>query len=246
MKSIIKFFLSIKTAYGFLLFFVAVLFYGAFSLPNNLAFFSGIDDEPLFSWLANAKGPGITWWIYALIAGFSLFAVNTIFCTGDALLFRLNRRDLIAKLSPQVMHAGVLFVMMGHLLTASLGTRLDIDIKKGAVGKIAEQVMLSLEDVKETMDGNGYTVDWDARIRWIEDGKSSAVSSLRPAHPLYFGAYGIYTRSVSNDRNGPSALIRVSRDPGALPALFGGILLTLGGVGFLYGRFSPKTALDTD
>jgi cytochrome c biogenesis factor len=242
MKSIVRFFLSIKTAYGFFLFFVAIMLTGSLSLPNNLAFFSGIDDTPLFAWLAEAGSFGTTWWIYMLIAGLALFAVNTSFCTGEVVLFKLGRRNLIAKLSPQVMHVGVLFVMLGHLLTASLGIKLDIDLKKGETKTVTDTTAISLVDVRETVDENGYAIDWDARIKWTADGKSSDVLGLRPAHPLYLGAYGIYSKSVAVDKKETSALIRVSRDPGAVPALFGGILMTIGGVGFLYGRFSAASS----
>jgi len=242
MKAFLNFFLSIKTAFGFFLFFVAVMLYGSLSLPNNLAFFSGIDDAPLFRWLAEAKGFGTTWWIHAMILGFALFAVNTLVCTGDVLLFRLGRRAFVAKLSPQVMHIGVLFAMLGHLLTASLGVKLDIDLRKGETKAVSATAALALEDVRVREDTNGYAVDWEVVVRWIEDGKRSGALGLRPVHPLYFGSYGVYTKSVNTDKDGASALIRVSRDPGAPWALLGGALLCIGGAGFLYGRFGSRAA----
>ena len=238
MKTLINFFLSIKTAFGFFLFFIAVMLYGSLSLPNNLAFFSGIDDARLFQWLAEAKDYGTTWWIYAMILGFGLFALNTIICTADVLLFRLGRRALIAKLSPQVMHLGVLFAMLGHLLTASLGVKLDVDLRTGEQKAVSRTAAIALEDVRVQEDGNGYTVEWEAKVRWVENGKTSEARSLRPVHPVYFGIYGLYSKSVNVDKDGSSALVRVSRDPGAPWALLGGILLSLGGFGFLYGRFT--------
>lgn len=240
MKALIHFFLSIKTAFGFFLFFIVVMFYGSLSLPNNLAFFSGIDDTRLFRWLAEARGYGTTWWIYIMILGFSLFAANTLACTADALLFRLGRRALIAKLSPQVMHIGVLFAMLGHLLTASLGMKMDIDLRTGGMTAVSSTAAVALEDVRVQEDRNGYVVDWEAKVRWIEGGQRSETLSLKPVHPLYVGIYGLYSKSVNVDKNGSSALVRVSRDPGAPWALLGGILLSLGGIGFLYGRFSPS------
>lgn len=242
MRSVVRFFLSIKTAYGFCLFFVAVLFIGTLSLPNNLAFFSGIDDTPLFVWLAEAKEYGTTWWIYALIAGFALFALNILFCTGEFALSRLGGANLVARLSPQVMHIGALFVMLGHLLTASLGVKLDIDLKRGETKRVAGTSSIFLADVRESADENGYAVDWEANIRWIEDGATSEVMKLGPARPVYTGNYGIYSKSVAVSADGASALFRVSRDPGAGPALFGGILLCLGGLGFVYGRFSAVSS----
>lgn len=248
MKALFHFFLSIKTAFWFFLFFTAVCFYGSLSLPNNLAFFSGIDDAPLFPWLAGAKGFGTTWWIWVFIAALAVFALNTVACTADALLHRLNRRVLILKLSPQVMHVGVLCVMLGHLLTASLGIKLDIDLAKGETKTVAGTASLLLEDVAVREDANGYAVDWEAMLRWIEEGKRSEIMTIRPAHPAYVAGYGLYSKSVVKEERASSALVRVSRDPGALWALLGGILLCLGGAGFLYGKFiaaGPRSSAET-
>lgn len=242
MKAFFNFFLSIKTAFGFFLLFTAVCLYGSLSLPSNLAFFSGIDDAPLFRWLAEAKGYGTTWWIYLFIGGLAVFAVNTMICTGEALLLRLGRTNLIARLSPQVMHIGVLFVMLGHMLTASLGVKLDVDLAKGGTKPVSDTASLALEDVRVQEDENGYAVGWDATLRWIEKGRDAGPLSLRPVHPLSVGGYRIFSKSVNVDARGSSALIRVSRDPGAAWALFGGVLMCLGGAGFVYSRISASSS----
>ncbi|MDH4162743.1 MAG: hypothetical protein OEW15_08635 [Nitrospirota bacterium] len=238
MKAILNFFLSIRTAYWFFVFFAVIMLWGSIALPGNLAFFSGIDDTPLFRWLSEAGNIGTTWWIYGLIAGLGLFALNTLVCTGEALLFRVGRINTIARLSPQIMHVGVLFVMLGHLLTASMGMKLDLDIRQGETKLVAEGAAITLVSVREELDANGYAVDWEAVLRWSNGGKTGEVRSLRPAHPLHMGSYGIFSKSVNVDNKGSSALIRVSRDPGAPWALLGGVLLCLGGAGFVLARMN--------
>jgi hypothetical protein len=89
-KAITQFFLSLKTVFGFYFIFIVIVLIGSLMLPTNLAFFSGIDDEPLFRWLADNVNLKITWWIYALIFMLALFAVSTIFCTVEALLKRMS------------------------------------------------------------------------------------------------------------------------------------------------------------
>lgn len=237
MKSIMQFFLSLKTAFWLFLLFIIILFIGSLSLPNNLAFFSGIDDAPLFRWLAEAGTIPITWWIYALIALLAVLAVSTIFCTIEALLKRVSRRQLALKLSPQVMHIGVLFIMLGHLLTASLGSKMDVLLKQGEQ-KVVGTAAVMLQDVKVWKDQNGYDSDWEAKLIWME-GKNNIETSLKPAHPRYIGVFGLYTKAVSLEPS-RTALIRVCKDPGAVWALFGGVLLSAGGIGFLYGRFGMQ------
>lgn len=235
MKALTRFFLSLNTTFGVLLAFIILAFIGSLSLVNNLAFFSGIDDAPLFRWLSTANDLRKTWWIYVLIAILTVLAVNTIFCTVEGIFTKSGRRNLILKLSPQVMHIGVLFIMLGHLLTASIGFKTDLNLNKGDKKTVTEKIAVSVDDVKVKTDENGYYTDWEAKLLWFEDGQKKHESILRPVHPLYFGQFGLYLRSVAMEPEA-SVLIRVCRDPGALWALIGGALLSAGGLGFIYGR----------
>jgi len=237
MKALIQFLLSLKTAFWLFTIFIVIMFVGSLSLPGNLAFFSGIDETPLFKWLKAAGSPGTTWWIYALIIMLALLAVSTVFCTFEAVLKRIAKRQLFLKLSPQVMHMGVLFIMLGHLLTASLGIKTDVLIKRGEE-KAVTGGSITLQDVKVWKDQNGYDQDWEAKLLW-SDGKAAQEADLRPARPRYVGAYGLYIKAVSTEPD-VTALVRVCRDPGALWALLGGLLLSAGGMGFIYGRFGTE------
>lgn len=231
MKALTRLFLSLKTTFAIFLAFIVLAVIGSLSLVNNLAFFSGVDDTPLFRWLLTADDLRKTWWMYALIIALAFLAVNTIFCTVESVLKKIGGRNLMLKLAPQVMHVGVLFIMLGHLMTASLGFKADVSVGKGVVTDLFEGGAIFLEDIRVETDTNGYITNWEALVRWHEGGSRSERRSLRPAQPLYFGKVGLYARSVANEPE-PSALIRVSRDPGAPWALLGGFLLALGGVIF--------------
>lgn len=237
MKALTRFFLSLKTTFGLFLAFIVLAVIGSVSLVNNLAFFSGVDDTPLFRWLLTADDPRRTWWIYLMIGVLAFMAINTIFCTGEAVLKKVGGRNLILKLAPQVMHLGVLFIMLGHLLTASAGFKADLNVVRGGTKAVTDRVSLTVRDIRVTTDADGYYTDWEAKLAWHEDGRIRHEGTLRPVHPLFFGPFGLYMRSVSLEPEA-SVLIRVSSDPGALWALAGGILLALGGVVFAWGRRS--------
>lgn len=234
LRALTSFFLSLKTASTIFFIFLLLCLIGSLSLTKNLAFFSGIDDEPLFRWLKSAGSPSITWWIYGLIVSLSVLAISTVFCTIKALLKGALRGNVLLKLSPQIMHIGVLFVMLGHLLTASAGFKIDVLIKKGQETVLPNGERLRLEDVQIMTDQYGNDTDWIMKFRLIE--KESKGYVLQPARPIYKGGIGLYLKAVSTEPE-PSATIRVSQDPGALWALFGGLLLFIGGLGFLIGRF---------
>lgn len=234
MKTILRVLLSMWTAFVLFVVFVATSALGSLSLTDNLAFFSGIDDTPLFRWLNEAGRIRITWWIYLMIGCLTLLALNTAACTIDGILKKSGSRNLLLKLSPQIMHAGVLFIMLGHLLTASSGFKTDVQLRPGEEKAVGEAGKLHLKDAGSTLDKNGYATDWSALIKWTS-GNTSSEGSLTPAGPAYLGGFGFFIKAVETEPE-KTALIRISKDPGAVWALLGGILLVSGGVFLAYGR----------
>jgi hypothetical protein len=238
MKALYRFFISLNTLFAIFTVSIALALAGSLTLPRHLAFFSGIDDTPLFLWLQEASDPWATWWIYVFIGTLTFMTVSMIFCTADDLLKGLSRQELIKKLSPQVIHIGTLFVLLGYLLTSAYGTRTDVLVKKGEEGSLSPSVSVYLENLGVKTDEQGYFIDWEASLRLVEGDKAVDVKVLRPVHPVYFGGYGLYFKSISMGDE-PAALIRVCRDPGAGWALLGGSLLLIGATGALYSRFRP-------
>ncbi len=224
--------LSVKTAFTLMLVFSLIALIGSVIHPRNLAFFSGIDDTPLFKWLSEADHLELTWWIYGLVVVLFLLALNTIFCSIDAIMNRLSRRALLLKLSPQIIHLGVLLIMLGHLLTASVGIKMDIFIKKDEKINLLGKLPIVLKDTKVVTDEEGYDIDWTAYLRLPE----GEVIALKPSRPIYRAGFGFFVQSVTKDEDEVSALIRVCKDPGALWALCGGITTVLGSILFLYAR----------
>ena len=233
LKKLHKIVLSVKTAFALMLLFSLTALIGSVVHPRNLAFFSGIDDTPLFKWLKEADHIELTWWIYGLVIILFLLAINTIFCSVDALVNRLSRRTLLLKLSPQIIHLGVLLIMLGHLLTASIGTKMDVFIQKGEKKDLLGKLSIQLKDTEVTTDEEGYDTDWTAYILVSEE----EVITLKPSRPVYRAGLGFFVQSVTKDDDEVSALVRVCDDPGAFWALSGGIIIIVGSVLFVYARF---------
>ncbi|MBI5141097.1 MAG: cytochrome c biogenesis protein ResB [Nitrospirae bacterium] len=233
--------ISLKTV--FWLFAATLLFMliGSFALPAELAFFSGIDDEPLFGWLNANANITKTWWIWAIIGAIALLGASTVLCTIDYLLNRLTRSRLLLKLSPQVMHTGALFIMLGHLLTGSYGFKTDVTVSEGKTAAVGNGVEIKLEKMTLKLDELGFASDWSAMISLSGAGSAGASKNIAPSSPVYYGGLGFYFRSVdtpSEADGAPSAVFRVSKDPGAAWALLGATLLAAGGIGFLTARFN--------
>ena len=231
--------ISLNTVFALFALTIALCMLGSVMLPTHLEFFSGIDDSPLFQWLAEAGHTGLTWWVYALIASVALLALSTVACTVDALAGK-TVRGLLHKLSPQVMHLGVLMVMLAHLLTAIFGMRADVQVARGARADIAPGLQVFLSQVSAEVNEAGTSTQWLAEIELYKEGRVIARRALAPARPVFVDGLGLFFGTFNEGDKGrsPSATIRVTRDPGAIWALVGGILVTLGGIGFVWSRRS--------
>jgi hypothetical protein len=246
MRKLYNLLISLWTLEGFLALSIGVCLVGSLMLPTHLAFFSGIDETPLFEWLLEAGEPGNTWWIYAMVVCFGLLGLTTTLCTVDSLLKLKGRRDLLTRLFPQIMHVGVLFVMLGHLLTAWQGTREDLLLEEGQSAVLTGGLVMSVLRVGIDGEKEGYYDDWQARLVFTGEGGNMKERILRPVSPVSMGGSSLFFRSITlppkDSGQRPSALIRVVRDPGVIWALAGGLLLVIGGVGFLAtkGRAAPS------
>lgn len=241
MKKLYALLISLWTLEVFLALTIAVCLLGSLMLPSHLAFFSGIDETPLFEWLREAGEPGNTWWIYAMIACFAILGLTTALCTIDSLLKLRGRRDFFTRLFPQIMHMGILFVMLGHLLTAWQGTREDVLLKEGQSVDIGGQTLSVLHvGLGPDIEKKDYYDDWQASLLLTGSDGRTMETLLMPVRPVSVKGTTLFFRSITlpmkDSADKPSMLIRVVRDPGVLWALGGSILLVLGGIGFLATR----------
>jgi cytochrome c biogenesis factor len=242
MRKLYSLLISLWTLEGTLALTIAVCLAGSLMLPSHLAFFSGIDETPLFEWLREAGEPGNTWWIYAMVFCFGLLGVTTALCTLDSLLKLKGRRDILARLFPQLMHIGILLVMLGHLLTAWQGDRFDLLLEEGQSAELGGGYTLGVLQVGlgPDVEKEGYYDDWQARLLFTGDSGNKQERLLKPVSPVNIGGNSLFFRSITlpmkDSDEKPSALIRVVRDPGVAWALSGAVLLVIGGIGFLSTR----------
>lgn len=217
---------------------IAACVAGSLVIPWNLAVFTGIDDTPLFRWLADTPERGLTWWVYALVIMMGAAATSTAVCTIDALIKSAGRKDFISRLFPQVMHIGVLLALLGHLLTAAFGLKYDINVPEGSTAAIHDGMSVTVSGVRSEQDATGYYTAWEADVAITKDGDSIKNALLQPVHPILIGQTGLFFKSISVEGT-RAATIRVTKDPGATWALIGGALVAIGAAGFIIIRRPP-------
>src|SRR5512135_238915 len=224
-RKIVRLLASLRTAIWLLLALLCILLYGSIIIPLREEF-QGLHMAPLFQWLAESPA-GVTWWLWAAIGVLSLLTANTLVCSVESIIKKSGTRNMLLVLSPQVIHIGFLFVLLGHLLSSYGSSRDTGFVAKGSVIRLANGTSVRFETIDAEADPSGYITDWSAGVSYLREGSRFKSDVIRPNSPSFHGGFGIYIKTVSFQPF-PVALIEVSRDPGALWALIGGILFLVG------------------
>ena len=229
-----NFFLSLKTTVWILFVLVCLFFVGSYMMPAHPGTFSSMNDRILFRWVSETASadPGRTWWFFAALAGLVLLTINTLVCSLQAIKGRWSREDFLLRISPQVVHAGFLFILLAHLLGAGWGYKLSGMMPEGAYAPLPGSMALRLQEIRVKTDERGYTLDWAAEALIYENNEQVKTGILGPNKPLFYKGVGIYLKSLDFER-GPAALLVIAKDPGAVWAFVGGVLFILGSVTLL-------------
>jgi cytochrome c biogenesis protein ResB len=226
-----NFFLSLKTTVWTLLVLICFFFAGAYLMPAHREVFAPMNEDILLRWAAHSAADNLqyTWWFFAVVAGLVLLSANTLACSIQAIRAKWARTDALARISPQVIHIGFLFILLGHLLGAGWGYKLSGLMPEGAYAPLPEDKALRLERIHVRTDAQGFMQDWSAEASLYEGDQMVKRGTLGPNEPLFFKGVGIYLKSLNFDK-GPAAVLVIAKDPGALWALIGGMLFMTGSI----------------
>jgi len=219
---------SVKTQIG--LFAMALVFFlaGSLIIPGRMEEFSGINDALLLGWLSEAR-PSASWWIYGLITILGVIALSTVACILDALRGTVSFKALPAP----IIHTGMLFVLLGHLLTASVSLRLEYTLGPGdsayssgaAEDFRVDEIIVRPDAVIETYR--------EVRGQWLKGGAAVKPMLIKPGAPASYHGTWLFIKSADLLPS-PKATLRAQRDPGAPFALAGGGIFALGCILLLF------------
>ncbi|MBA4371972.1 MAG: cytochrome C biogenesis protein ResB [Thermodesulfovibrio sp.] len=223
--AMLEFFISLRTAVWLLCGLIFFLFAGGFIMPAHEEF-QALHTTPLFTWLGD-NAPGVTWWLYGSLIVLSLVAANTLICSIEALIKKKSARAWLLVISPQIIHAGFLFILLAHLLSSYDSFQGMAMAREGEQLSLPGGITMAVDRIHTVMDPRGFIREWAAEVRCSGGGQPAAGGMIRPNEPLFHGGLGLYIKTVKVEPY-PLALIQVSRDPGALYALIGGIFFLIG------------------
>ena len=130
-------------------------------------------------------------------------------------------------ISPQVVHIGFLFILLAHLLSSYSSFRGTAVVYENAGLRLPNGNDVLFKRIDADTDPMGYIKDWSADVEYFRANRSLRSDRIRPNSPSFQDGLGIYIKTVQL-RPYPLAMIEVSKEPGAVWALIGGMLFMLG------------------
>jgi len=195
---------------------------GSFARGSSEA--AGLNDMPLLLWLRLAPF-AFSWWLWLAVALLVLLCLNALLCSIEAL--RRKGRSL----APQLMHAGFLLIALAHLFSAYGGYKEQLQLGEGGIIGFPGGERVRVERITAEVGPRGMMSAYGAELRV----GSGELSRVRPNEPLFHKGYGIYVKDVALNP-APVALLEIHREPGALAALLGALLFTVGNLMLLAQR----------
>jgi hypothetical protein len=220
----IRFFTSVKTAILFYSLIIFFFFAGTLIIPKTMELYTGIIDTVLFTWLGQ-ESLTASWWILGIIAAMALLAVNTFVCSADVLLTKLTRTALLRTLAPQVVHLGVLLILLGHFLTSGAGLRTEAVLHEGSTLPVFGETSFRVESI--TVEPSELTsVRWRVEGVWLKEDEPAKQAVIEPGRPSFYRWNWVFIESA--DSSPLRTVLLVRRDPGLYAFLSGVGVFALG------------------
>ncbi|MBI4824364.1 MAG: cytochrome c biogenesis protein ResB [Nitrospirae bacterium] len=227
-KGILNFFLSLRTAIWLLIGLLLLLLFGSFIMPKSVEFQS-INLLPLFTWL-KASPFKVSWWLSGSVFLLFLLTANTILCSIESIIKKHEMKQWLLIISPQIIHIGFLFILLAHLFSSIGSMRANVVAYEGSHLILPNGIVLEMKNIIADLSPDGYIINYRADIGYLEEeGKMLKQDSLSPNEPSFYRGLGLYLKNIQLHPV-RVVLLEVSREPGALLALIGGILFLIGTV----------------
>jgi len=202
MKKLWKFFTSTRLAVVLTLLITINVLTGTILLSSSPKALGTIDLEIFFYWLSGTglNNLAASWWIFLLLALLFLFAVNTIVCTVDSVIFMLKHRQGAArarsrKILSQAIHLGFIIGLLGHLVSGTSGFRtMNNRIFEGDSIPVPQsnELSLRLNKLDVAFTDNGSMLRMDAYLSLLRDRKVVRDKVVKLNQPLLYQGNAVY------------------------------------------------------
>jgi cytochrome c biogenesis protein len=117
----------------------------------------------------------------------------------------LARRKILGIFGSDIVHAGVLIVLIGGILTGVGGFRRNVNIIEGTTVDVPQSdFQLRLDKFETEYYPNGAVKDWKSTITIVDAGREAVTKIIEVNHPLSYQGFVFYQSSYGWDWSNPS------------------------------------------
>jgi hypothetical protein len=240
LRHFIKLLSSLDTGIIILVLLLICFIAGAIIMPSS-ELFEALYVIPLFYWLKESPF-GLSWWLFLAIILTGLLVLNTVVCSLQSISKKSERKNFLLIISPQIMHLGFILIVIGHLSSSYGGSRQLFQIREGSWFEMADNSIAEVKEIILKQDSSGYITDMALKILHHSQ-RGREEYSVRPNRPFIYKGTGLYIKT-STLYPMKMALIEISHEPGAIPALAGALLFGGGNVILLILKIKKELALN--
>jgi len=156
---------------------------------------------------------------------------TTAVVTADCrLVYLRGDRNRSAPLATLVTHLGVLFLMVGVVLSSASGWREEMVIGPGETVEVGRATGLALCNEAFTVVHypDGSVAGYEARVTVVEGQREVTHGCIRVNEPLTYNGIGFHLYGYESIEERYSITLLVVRDPGYGPVVAAGFLMLLG------------------
>jgi len=246
MKSLWKFFSSVWLTIVTAGLICVVAAWGSLLTVANPRFFGALDQQVLFPWLLTegVRAPGLTLWIFLLVALTALFAVNTVVCTTDRLSAIVRQKLPARAFFPHIVHIGFLVALVGHLASGVWGFRSYGNVLvEGRPAPVphTEGLSVRLDRVETSTTPSGDLEDLRTTITLLEGERELLTDDIRINGPVIYRGVAFYHAGQGAT---PTGLVLDVDGERVEAPLEGGF--SARGRSFTFGALWPDFALDPE
>ncbi|MDO9068478.1 MAG: cytochrome C biogenesis protein ResB, partial [Deltaproteobacteria bacterium] len=134
---------------------------GSFLLSGEYA--AAINAMPLFVWIGEVPF-GISWWLWLTLVLLTLLSLNTVCCSSETLWSRRGAGQLYVLLAPQLIHAGFLFIVLAHLLSAMGSSLSQVEVQEGSLVTLPNGRQFGVADISVSITPQGMPIGFSSRL----------------------------------------------------------------------------------
>lgn len=127
-------------------------------------------------------------------------------------VFLAGRKKMFGLFGSDVVHLGLLIIVMGGVISGMTGFRTDINIAEGKTVDVPRaEFSLRLDKFTTEYYPDGRVKDWKSDLTVVDKGRDVLTKTIEVNHPLNYGGFMFYQSRYGWDWENPTLQMVISR-----------------------------------